>query len=72
MLLLTRCSIFEKLITFYVVSNHCFMLYMGLVYMCDILTLVLRYRIMDINIYHGGIRLLPKRMDVIEGVINVP
>jgi hypothetical protein len=48
------------------------MLYMGLVYMCDILMLVLWYRIVDINIYHGGIRLLPKRMDIIESIINVP
>jgi len=27
---------------------------------------------MDINIYHGGIMLLPKRMDIIKGIINVP
>ena len=71
-LLLTKCSIVEKLIIFYVVSNHCFMLYMGLVNMCDILMLVLWYRIMEINIYHGGIRLLPKCMNIIEGIINVP
>jgi hypothetical protein len=72
MLLLTKCSIFEKMIIFYVVSIQCFMLYMGLVCMCDILLFVLWCGSMDINIYHSGIRLLPKRMDIIEGIINVP